>query len=384
MDTHCYIIAKSLVCNLGQSKDVITNNIFALNQDNYESFLEKQFENKAFYSITDFSDSASNRFFEILKKVIDDAILDACLDEKQKEDLHIFIGSTSMGISINEEQNKKYNDSLSEDELVNIGYGYIGSFVEEYIQSKYKSLLFSTACTSSINAFNHASKLILHNKIDKALVIGVELFNKSTYNGFSSFMLLSQSNIYRPFDNRSDGIILGEACSAIILSSKPKSDDNFRYISSSNICDNYSETTSDITGKPILECLEKTIKNSKISLTDIDIIKAHATGSDNNNTSESNALSNLFKKYNSTIKVTALKPYIGHTLGASGTNEMILLLYCIEKGFLPACLGFENAIEGMFFTPITKHKQISTKVNVLLNFVAFGGNNTSIIISNKS
>ncbi len=384
MDTNCYIIGKSLVCNLGQSKDVITNNLRALNQDNYKSFLDKQFENKVFYSIKDFSDSASTRFFDILKKVIDDALSDASLTDEVKEDLHIFIGSTSMGISINEEQNKKFHDDISADELVNIGYGYIGTFVEEYIKSKYKSLLFSTACTSSINALNHASKLIMHNKIKNALVIGVELFNKSTYNGFSSFMLLSQANIYRPFDNRSDGIILGEACSAIILSSKSKSNDDFRYISSSNICDNYSETTSDITGKPILECIEKTIKNSKISLVDIDIIKAHATGSDNNNTSESNALSALFEKYNTTVAVTALKPYIGHTLGASGTNEMLLLLYCIEEGFLPACLGFENAIEGMKFRPITEHKEVSSTVNILLNYVAFGGNNTSIIISNKS
>jgi len=384
MNTHCYIIGKSLVCNLGQTKEVITTNIKNLSQENYENFLEQQFEEKVFYSIKDFSNSDSNRFFDILKKVIDDALKDASLSINEKEDLHIFIGSTSMGVSINEEQNRKFHDKISENELSSIGYGYIGSYVEQYINSKYKSLLVSTACTSSINALNHASKLIVHKKIKKAIVIGIELFNKSTYNGFSSFMLLSQSNIYRPFDDRSDGIILGEACSAVVLSSEKKRESDFEYLSSSNICDNYSETTSDITGKPILQCLEKTIENANIKLNEIDLIKAHATGSENNNTSESNALNSLFKKWNHKPKVTALKPYIGHTLGASGTNELIILLYCIEKNFFPACLGFENSIKDMLFRPITEHLEISNKVNILLNFVAFGGNNSSIIISNKS
>ena len=382
MNNPCYLIGASLACSLGTSKDEITNNIRTLNQNNYKQYLEKQFQEKSFYSIDSLS-SSSNRFFDVLKKVIDDALIDAKINSNEKEELHIFIGSTSMGISINEEQYQRFTECSSNDELVNIGYGFIGTFVEKYIKSKFKSLLFSTACTSSINAMTHASQLIKHKKISKALVIGFELFNKSTFNGFSSFMLLSQSNIYRPFDARSDGIILGEGCSAVILSSEKKSKSDFEYLSFSNICDTYSETTSDPSGKPILQCLEKTIENANIKLNEIDLIKAHATGSENNNTSESNALNSLFKKWNHKTKVTALKPYLGHTLGASGTNELVILLYCVENGFLPACLGYENAIEGSDFSPILNHVEVSSKLNILLNYVAFGGNNSSMLISNK-
>ncbi|MDC0932242.1 beta-ketoacyl synthase N-terminal-like domain-containing protein [Arcobacteraceae bacterium] len=384
MKNNCYIIGKSLSCSLGTTKESIVKSVKNLDQCNYESFLEEKFKEKNFYKIDGFTSSSNNYFFEILKKVIDDALKDASLSAVDAEDLHIFLGSTSMGISINEEENEKFHNNESNDELVNIRYGFIGTFIEEYIKSKYKSLVLATACTSSINAFSYASKLIMHSKIKKAIVIGIELFNKSTYDGFSSFMLLSQENIYRPFDSRSDGIILGEGCSAVILSADKNKDDDFRYLASSNICDNYSETTSDPTGKPILQCLETTIENANIQLNDIDLIKAHATGSENNNTSESNALNTLFKKWNHKIKVTAIKPYLGHTLGASGTNEMILILYCIENGFFPACLGYQNAIEGSDFFPMIEHEYITSKVNILLNYVAFGGNNSSVIISNKS
>lgn len=382
MKKQSYITGKALYCNLGNTKDSITQEVYKLNQDNYLSFLENKFNEKAFYKIPETFDSQEDKFFTILKKVIDDAINDSKI--KDKENLHIFIGSTSMGISIDEEANQKLHDEKSKDELSHIGYGYIGTFVEEYIQSKYKANIFSTACTSSTNAISYASKLIQNKKIEKAIIIGIELFNRSTFDGFSSLMLLSQNKIYRPFDEKSDGIILGEGCSAVILNSTKNKDSDFEYISSSNICDNYSETTSNPTGEPIFNCMNTSIQNAGLTLKDIDLIKAHATGSENNNSSEAKAINELFNKYQTTTDITALKPYLGHTLGACGTNEIVILLYCIENGFFPATLGFEKSEEDIEFIPLPNHKENIEKTTILCNFVAFGGNNSSIILSNKS
>lgn len=384
MKNDTYIRGKALFCNLGNNKKEITQNTNTLNQDNYLCFLEEKFRNKAFYEIKDSYSSQKDKFFTILKKVIDDAIIDANIKSDDKKDLHIFIGSTSMGISLDEETNKKFYEKKHQDELSHIGYGYIGTFIEEYLQSKHKSNIFSTACTSSTNALAYASKLINHGKIKKAIVIGIELFNKSTFDGFSSLMLLSANKVYRPFDEKSDGIILGEGCSAIVLDSSKNKEDDFKYISSSNICDNYSETTSNPSGEPIFDCMNKSIQNAKLSLDDIDLIKAHATGSENNNSSEAKAINSLFNSYKTNTNVTALKPYLGHTLGACGTNEIVFLLYCIEEGFFPATLGYEKSEHQLEFLPLSSHKNHSKKATVLFNFVAFGGNNSSIILSNKS
>lgn len=384
MKNSTYIIGKALYCNLGNSKKSIIHETRKLEQSNYLSFLETKFKNRAFYEIKDSYSSQKNKFFEILKEVIDNAIDDAKLTDEEKKELHIFIGSTSMGISIDEETNKEFHEKKHIDELSHIGYGYIGTFIEEYLQSKYKSNIFSTACTSSANALAYASKLISHKKIKKAIVIGIELFNKSTFDGFSSLMLLSANKVYRPFDEKSDGIILGEGCSAIIIDSSKKKDTDFKYISSSNICDNYSETTSNPTGEPIFNCMDKSIKNANLTLSDIDLIKAHATGSENNNSSEAKAINTLFDKYKTTTNVTALKPYLGHTLGACGTNEIVFLLYCIEEGFFPATLGFESSVDKLNFKLLQKHKNSIQTATILFNFVAFGGNNSSIILSNKS
>ncbi len=369
---------------MGDGFKELSNSLKQMTQVTYEEKLKDILKEKAFYKIYNYDNLSNKRKVElILEKVIFDAIKEAKLTKKEQEDLAIFIGSTSMEMATNEEYEQNYVDNKSSLEFKDIGNGAIGEFIEKLIASKHKSILFSTACTSSVNALAYASKMIEQKKIKKALVIGLEFFNKSTYGGFSSLMLLSKNKIYRPFDKNSDGIILGEGCSAIVLEAEKKEKDNFKYISFSNICDNYSETTSDPSGLPIFEAMDKALKNANLSLKDIDCIKAHATGSENNNSSEAKALKLLFEKYKTKTLITALKPLIGHTLGACGTNEIILMIYAIKNGFLPASFGFKNPAKEVDFYPILENKKCSKRQTILFNYVAFGGNNSSIILSNK-
>lgn len=381
---NAYIIGTSLICNIGDNFKQISTNLKNLTQESYIKNLENIFKDKLFYAISNSSFiSEEDKYKNILKKVIFDAIKDAKLSKEHQKELHIFIGSTSMEIATNEQYRNSFLNNKSSLAFKDIGNGSIGEYIEELIESNYKSTLFTTACTSSVNALSYASKLIEAKKIKRAIVIGLELYNSSTYGGFSSLMLLSKNKVYRPFDKNSDGIILGEACSAIILDSKKKDKLDFKYLSSSNICDNYSETTSDPSGIPIFNTINKALENSKLEVKDIDCIKAHATGSENNNLSEAKAIKLLFEKYKQTTKVTALKPIIGHTLGACGTNEIVLMIYALKNGFIPATFGFEIPAQDVSFTPIKQNLSYSKEATLLFNFVAFGGNNSSIILSNK-
>ncbi len=378
-----YITGASLICNIGDNYKSIVSNLQNMTQESYKEGLKDILKDKTFYKINNYDFSNEERFKKILKKVVFDAINEAKLTKEEQKDLHIFMGSTSMEMGTNEEYKQEFENGKSTLEFKDIGNGSMGDYIESLIESKYKSILFSTACTSSVNALAYASKMIEQKKIKKALVIGIEFFNKSTYGGFSSLMLLSKTKVYRPFDKNSDGIILGEGCSAFVLEAEKKEEDNFKFISWSNTCDNYAETTSDPSGIPIYETMIQALQKAKLSLKDVDCIKAHATGSENNNSSEAKAIKILFNKYNTKTKVTAIKPILGHTLGACGTNEIALMLYCIKNGFLPATFGFKEPIDEVVFTPLLKNTKVSEKQTILFNYVAFGGNNSSIILSNK-
>lgn len=370
MKNRVFLTGSSLVCSLGKNKKQILKEIKKIEKKGYEKYIKKAKKADSLYKISNFSDDIWEKFYSTLEHVIKKAIKEAKLTKEDREDLHIFIGSTSMKVS------------LDEAKLTRLGYGVIGEFAEKVAGSTNGFKIVSTACTSSVNALNLAAKMIQHKKIKKALVIGLEFFNKSTTEGFESFMLLAKDRIYRPFDKKSGGIVLGEGCSAVVLDTGKVKDDDFEYLGSFNVCDVYSETTTNVDGESIFTCMDGAILSSKLGIEDIDLIKAHGTGSENNTIAETNSLNLLFKKYQHKTPITILKPYIGHTLGACGTNEIILLLLCIKNGFIPPTLGFESG-EDITFEIIKKPKKIDKKANILLNFIGFSGNNTSIILGNK-
>ncbi len=77
------------------------------------------------------------------------------------------------------------------------------------------------------------------------------------------------------------------------------------------------------------------------------------------NLSEVNAINNLFKHHKNSCDVVVLKPYIGHTLGSCGTNEIILLCESIKSGTLPKTINFKNGYENIDFKPLLEDKVVN-------------------------
>ncbi len=195
-------------------------------------------------------------------------------------------------------------------------------------------------------------------------------------------MLLSQSGEYRPFDKNSDGLILGESCSAVILDSNKISENSFECLSANSRFDNHSVTNSNPNGTISFECMRDALTQANISLKDITCLKAHATGSQISNLSEARAIDKLFEHFNCEVDVTVLKPFIGHTLGACGTSEKVLLCECIKNGFIPKTFGFNNKYDEISFSPLEVTKK-TNKATLLFNYIGFGGSNHSIILRNE-
>lgn len=378
-----YITGSSIISALGNNKEEAIKKIEQINDNNYSDYLKNNYEDIKYYRIKKTFNSHKEKFYSILEEVVLKAIDDAKLTKEEAQDLHIFLGSTSMSISIVEEQHLKYKKNESKDKIKNIGYGEIGTFVENIINSKYNTTIIQTACTSSVNAICYANDLIKNKKIKRALIVGFEFFNHTTYRGFQSLMLLSPSGEYKPFDINSDGLILGEACSAVILEAEKKKANDFQILSSNNSFDSYSVTSSNPNGEITLSCIEKALDKANLSIKDLTCLKAHATGSENSNQSEVTAIDKLFKKHNQKTDVVILKPYIGHTLGACGTNEIVLLCESIKNNFLPKTINFHEKYKDISFTPLLESKYIN-QANILFHFIGFGGSNTSIILSNKN
>jgi len=232
----------------------------------------------------------------------------------------------------------------------------------------------NTACTASANALVMADALIRSGEVEHALVLGVEVFNSITALGFHGLELLSDNGM-RPFDKARGGLVLGEGCSAMILG---RGDKGFRLIGGANMCDTSGISAANPDGSTVADVIRQALASANIDAAEIMAVKTHGTASLLNDEAEAAGLHTIFEIM---PPLCALKPYIGHTFGACGLNELILLCAALEAGYLPATPGISAEASDLKITlPQTPLAMEPGKF--LLNHFGFGGNNTSIVIAN--
>ena len=91
-------------------------------------------------------------------------------------------------------------------------------------------------------------------------------------------------------------------------------------------------------GEGFTKAMQGALYYSKMDAKDIGIIKTHGTGTESNNKSEKAAILGMFWDF----VATSYKQKIGHTMGASGLLETLLLLDDMKNNIVPA---IENRTE---------------------------------------
>ena len=236
------------------------------------------------------------------------------------------------------------------------------------------TMTINTACTSSANALLEAKNLINAEVVDSVIVVGLEIFSPVMSSGFYSMELISNTKV-KPFDVNRDGLILGEAVSAIVLG---KDESAWTLEGGFSNCNAQTITGVSQSGEECIEVMNEALKNCNLEAKEVRALKAHGTGSYSNDLAEINAIRKVFER---NITFTALKPYIGHTIGASGVSELVLLMGAINKGFIPKTLNTKESILNDY-VPIKESEECKSGI-FMCNYFGFGGNNTSLIIKKE-
>lgn len=315
-------------------------------------------------------------FYAVLYSTVEKAIADARLTPEETATMPIFFGSTSIDIPLYEETYRTASNVLSQ---TSSGYGNIANEIANRFGIRAGCYTFTTACTSSANGVLYAAAMIAQGTIDRALVVGYDLFSNLGFCGFEALKLIAPPP-YRPFDKNRLGVIMGEGCGAVVLDRRSRSDRDFYCLAGANACDTHSVTTHDPEGHAIATVMNEALLRAGVEPGRIDVVKAHATGSYHNDLTECNGLKQVFN--GRVPPVTGLKSFIGHTVGACGVIELILFSETVKAGFIPPVLGFETADEELGITPLTSDLAIDSGT-FLLNYFGFGGNCASLVISNK-
>ena len=241
----------------------------------------------------------------------------------------------------------------------------------------------STACSSALNAIILGTRMLLAGEADLIVAGGAESLSLFHLNGFKSLMILS-SEPCRPFDASRSGLNLGEGAAYVVLERFEDAVARHAEVSAfiagyGNRCDAFHQTATSENGEGAYLAMQDALCMAGIDYTQVDYINAHGTGTLNNDQSESVALKRLFG--GNIPPVSSTKSFTGHTTSASGAIETVISLIAMRNHYIPVNLGWQTA-DANCIVPFMGNGQCRLQY-VLCNSFGFGGNDTSLLLSQQ-
>jgi len=185
----------------------------------------------------------------------------------------------------------------------------------------------------------------------------------------------------RPFDQKRDGLVVGEGAGAVLLEEYESARKRGANILAEIIGFSCNNNGGDLI-LPNIDGISETIrlglKDARISAETVDFVSAHATATKMGDVIEAQAMARVYGAPSPVV--TGLKSYMGHTMGSCGVIEMILTLYMMEEGFIAPTLNLENIDERCaMISHAVKLQESDIRIASIQNF-AFGGVNTCLIV----
>jgi len=260
--------------------------------------------------------------------------------------------------------------------------GFLSQAIASQIQTKSVTFAPMAACATGNWAIAQAYELIQINQCEMVLVGASDsVLTPLGIAGFRQIGALAKTGLY-PFSREREGLVLGEGAAVLILESesswrsRSQSSPKFKVygeVLGFGITNDASHPTtpSQLGAKSaILACLE----NSDLSNYQIDLISAHATGTQINDRHEADIIQNLFPHQPLTF---ATKGATGHILGATALIEAAFCLLAISEGEVPPSKGLRTLDSNLHIS--SKIKKI--KPQLALNFsFGFGGQNAIVAL----
>jgi 3-oxoacyl-[acyl-carrier-protein] synthase-1 len=324
-------------------------------------------------------DNVEQRLWTAAETVIEEALDAAALSPEERREAALLIGTSSVDISITE---AVYKRELAEGRDAhpltnNSSIGALADGLRRRFGLRGPDYTISTACTASANALIYGDALVRSGRVRHAVVVGLEVFNSVTALGFHSLSLLARDGM-KPFDAARGGLVLGEGCSALVIGAENSRENAFHLRGGANLCDVFGMSAANPDGSTVATVIRQALDAANVSEQRIAGVKTHGTASLLNDEAEAAGMRLVFSNL---PQLCALKPFIGHTFGACGLNELVLFCGLAERGYFPATPGVCAEPGDLDIRLHQKPAPIEPGV-FLLDYFGFGGNNSALVIAN--
>ena len=327
-------------------------------------------------------------------KAVREALADSKIEisDDNAERVGVIIGSCVGGaVSIQKFFTEYEEDPEKADpkDIMKMPIGVIANNVAKVAGAKGVVTNVGNACAASTISIQYACDLIRAGVGDAFIVGGSDSFSALAFGGFTALHALD-TDPCSPY-NKSKGITLGEGAGALIVESYEHAVKRGAKIYCDVLGGGISSDAHHITApRPDSEgqmnAMKWALKHSAMDPKEIDYINGHATGTPLNDSTEMQAMQNIFGD-NENTAVDSTKSMVGHCLGAAGAVEAIYTVKALTTNTVPPTIGYseedlevlkEKAGKLDFMPNVKKEKEIEY---AMTNNFAFGGNNASVIFA---
>jgi 3-oxoacyl-[acyl-carrier-protein] synthase II len=247
----------------------------------------------------------------------------------------------------------------------------------------------SAACTSSATAMGNAFRMIRDGYADRVLCGGAEfLFVPSYYSAWNNLGILSSEpdplRAARPFDLGRKGFVMGAGAAMLVMEEEASARRRGVRIRG-EICGYGESSDAEHIVRPQAagqtQALRHAMSDSGLAPDTVGLIVSHGTATLMNDRSECAAIRSFFGEITtSSPRVSALKSYFGHTIGASGAIETVVTLLALERGRIPPNLNIDQPDPECDVRLVGKSPEPLEKPVAVKQSFGFGGANGVMVM----
>ncbi len=259
------------------------------------------------------------------------------------------------------------------------------------------------ACASSLAAVKTAISELVEGRAEMMITGGVDTDNSPfTYLCFSKTPAFSPSQEIRPFDEESDGMLIGEGLGMVVLKRLEDAERDgdriyavIRGIGSSSDGKYKSIYAPRPSGQSL--AIKRAYRDAAIQPETIGLLEAHGTGTKAGDPAEFSGLTAVFGHPNGrkqTIALGSVKSQVGHTKAAAGAAGLIKAALALDQKILPPTINVKKPAaalemeESYFYLNSETRPWFSSSEEIprraAVSAFGFGGTNFHLVLEEYS
>ncbi|MCF6283877.1 MAG: beta-ketoacyl-[acyl-carrier-protein] synthase family protein [Candidatus Hydrogenedentes bacterium] len=253
------------------------------------------------------------------------------------------------------------------------------------------AITIASGCATGLDALSWGYNQIRLGLVDAAVVGATEspIFPLSMASACSLGILSKRNSdptsAMRPFDRHRDGIVLSEGACTVVLERADRAHARGAQIlgeiaGNGSAAEGGNPLILDREGKSLARAVQRALRMSGVSPSDIDCIQAHGVSLDMYDQCETNAYKRVFGDDAYRIPVSAVKSMIGQSYAAGGLLGLAAALLALNRDIISPTVNLDDQDPLCDLDCVPNFARMNDVNAALVVAISFGGTHSATIV----